>query len=395
MTDLYFDCTTGVAGDMFVAAMIAIGVDPAYVLDSLRRLPLDGVFIDVIDGQNGGISGKRLAVKSETRPRHRHLRDLVALVRDCGLPAEAESHAVHMFERICEAEGRIHGLPAERVHLHEVGAADSIVDIVGAAVTMHAANAARVVASPVHLGSGRVHTEHGELPVPAPATADLLSGFPVFQVETMRGEFCTPTGALIISEFAEMSSAMPIMRIDRVGYGLGTREVAGIPNVFRVFAGSYLNDVAHADVVAIECNVDNTTPEVMGYAMEKLYAAGALDVAFQHLQMKKNRPGILVRAIVLAADVAPIVGVLFSEIPTIGVRYYPVRRIEMAREAIELDTPVGPIRFKKSSMSAAIVNLSPEYDSCVEIARRREMSLRAVFAVAEEVAAAYRREQAR
>jgi hypothetical protein len=378
MRVLYLDCTAGIAGDMTIAALIDLGVDPELIRAELGKLPVEGYEIRIERDVRAGISGTRFIVDAgaEEAHAHRNLHDFERIVEGHGLDADVERRALSMFRRICEAEAKIHAKPLEQVHLHEVGGIDSIVDIVGCAVALHALAPDRIVASAVHVGSGRVDTRHGSIPIPAPATAELLRGAPLFQLD-LRGEFCTPTGALILAEYADAFGPQPPMRLDRIGYGLGTREVPKFPNAVRALLGESLES-GRTDVFAIEFNVDDTSAEILGYAMERLYEAGALEVTFQQLQMKKNRAGTLVRVLCRPDRKDAVLDTIFRETTTIGVRFHAMERIELPRESVTLETPLGPIRFKRTRWKER-TSLTPEYESCAEIAREKKIALREVY----------------
>jgi len=388
MNLLFLDCTAGIAGDMTIAALIDLGVAEERIREELARLPFREYEIAIWRDSRAGTSGVRFDVKMvpEEQRAHRKLSDLLSLVENRGLPAEVEKHAAQMFGRICEVEGKIHGMPADQVHLHEVGAVDSIVDIVGCAVAFHELGSIDVVASPVHVGRGRVPSRHGLIPVPAPATAELLRGIPSFQGE-IDGEFCTPTGALILTEYASRFGPQPVMTVERIGYGLGGREHKGFPNVLRAFGGVAQASTTSGRILSVECNVDDATAEVLAYAMERLTEAGAVDVAFQPLQMKKNRPGTLIRVLAPVEKKLQIVETLFRETTTIGVRFQEMDRIELQREIVEVSTELGPILFKRSSWNGTAVSMSPEYESCREVALRTKLPLKEVLAIAQRAAA--------
>ncbi|MCA1733026.1 MAG: nickel pincer cofactor biosynthesis protein LarC, partial [Acidobacteria bacterium] len=344
-----------------------------------------GYAIRVERGVRAGIPGTRFIVEvgAEEKQAHRNLRDFERIVGGHGLEPQVERRALSMFRRICEAEAKIHAKPVEQIHLHEVGGLDSIVDIVGAAVALHALAPDRVVASAVHVGSGRVDTRHGSIPIPAPATAELLRGAPIFQLD-LRGEFCTPTGALILSEYADAFGPQPPMRLDRIGYGLGTREVPKFPNAVRALLGESLESEP-AGVLSIEFNVDDASAEILGFAMERLYEEGALEVTFQQLQMKKNRAGTLVRVLCRPDRKDALLGTIFRETTTIGVRFHAMQRVELPRESVTLETDLGPIRFKRTTWQER-TTLTPEYESCAAIAREKKIALRAVYEVAAKAA---------
>jgi pyridinium-3,5-bisthiocarboxylic acid mononucleotide nickel chelatase len=286
-----------------------------------------------------------------------------------------------MFQRLAEAEASIHQMPVEQVHLHEVGAIDSIMDIVGIAFAMEWVRADRVICSPLNVGGGMVHSAHGLFPVPAPATVKLLGTTPIYSGAVQK-ELVTPTGALIATEYASAFGPIPPMSVERVGYGAGDRDDPSTPNVFRVLIGEAANQAVGERVTVVECEIDDMNPQIFGVAMERLYAAGALEVFYVPVQMKKNRPGTLLTVIVPPEKLAPITDVIFGETTTIGLRHYEAERECLAREIVSVETPLGPVRFKVSSRDGRIVTATPEFDDCARIAAANQLAVKDVQRIA-------------
>ena len=319
---------------------------------------------------------------------HRTLAEIHALIDGSALTANGKSRAKALFQRLGEAEAAVHGISVDRVHLHEVGALDSIIDIVGAVHALEAIGADRVIASPLNVGGGTLRAAHGLYPVPAPATARLLQGAPVYS-GTQAVELVTPTGALIITSYAESFGGIPPMRLDKVGYGAGSRDLPDTPNVLRVLVGE--TDAGSAvrasqppaqSVAVVEAEIDDMNPQIFGVLMDRLLADGALDVFYTPIQMKKNRPGTLLTVISTPDARERLTSVVFRESTTIGVRYREVSREVLEREVITVDTALGQIRFKVARRDGKVLNAAPEFDDCVRIARERDLPLKDVQAAA-------------
>lgn len=325
--------------------------------------------------------GRGAGAQDHRHHHHHSLSDIAGYIERSALSREGKERALHLFRRLAEAEAAIHQMPLERVHLHEVGALDSIIDIVGAVYGMEWLGAQDIVASPLNVGSGTVKCEHGVFPVPAPATALLLRGVPV-HAGSVAGELVTPTGALLITDYARRYGPLPPMRLDAVGYGAGDRDVKGHPNVLRILIGESASEHGTEPILVLECEIDDMNPQLFGPLMDRLFEAGALDVFYAPVQMKKNRPGTLVTVIAPPAEREAVTNVLFSDTTTIGVRYQEVRRERLEREVRTIDSPVGRIRFKIAIRDGRVLNASPEFEDCARIAAERQLAIKDVQAIA-------------
>jgi uncharacterized protein (TIGR00299 family) protein len=321
---------------------------------------------------------------------HRSLPEIFRLIEQSALSPSGRDRAKALFQRLAEAEAAIHAMPVERVHLHEVGALDSIIDIVGAVFALEWFAADRIVCSPLNVGSGMVRSAHGVFPVPAPATVRLLGDAPIYS-GSVRQELVTPTGALIVSSYADAFGAIPPMQVDQVGYGAGTRDNPVTPNVLRVLIGRSSDSASGDRVVVLECEIDDMNPQLFGVVMDRLYEAGALEVFYVPVQMKKNRPGTLLTIVVPPSRRAAMADIVFAETTTIGLRYREMERECLPREIVGVDTPLGPVRFKIAWRSGHIVNAAPEFDDCSKIAALRHLPVKAVQAAAVEAFTAAQR----
>jgi uncharacterized protein (TIGR00299 family) protein len=314
---------------------------------------------------------------------HRSLHEIEQRIARSALAPAARDRAVALFRRLAEAEAAVHDVPVDRVHLHEVGALDSIIDIVGGVFGLEWFGATRIVASPLNLGRGMVQCAHGTFPVPAPATARLVAGVPVYQ-EGPAVELTTPTGALLVTGFADDYGPMPAMRVSRTGYGAGTKDFKERPNVFRVFVGTADEAAARGHVTVLEFELDDMNPQLYGVLMDQLLAAGALDVFYAAVQMKKNRPGTLVTVLSPPDRRDALARIVFRETTTLGVRYHDMRRDCLAREHVVVDTPWGAVAVKVGRLGGDVTSATPEFDDCVRVARAAGVAVKDVQAAAQK-----------
>ena len=400
MKVLYFDCFSGASGDMIVGALIDAGVPLEEIRGALGSLSIDRNAVwterveragigatkfqvrgeDAGDGHHHHHHGRGGAVAADAHA-HRTLPQIYALIDGSRLSATGKDRAKALFARLGEVEGTIHGTPPEKVHLHEVGALDSIVDIVSTVHALELVGANRIVASPINVGSGTIRSSHGLYPVPAPATVRLLEGVPIYS-GTLRAEMVTPTGALLVTSYATEFGGIPPMRIANIGYGAGARSFDDTPNVLRVLIGEADAAAPSHTVVVIEAEIDDMNPQIFGVVMEKLLAAGALDVFYTPIQMKKNRPGTLLSAIAPPPVREALTATIFRETTTIGVRYREMTRECLDRETQTVTTPFGPVRFKVARRNGEILNAAPEFEDCVNLANQHGRPIKDIQAAA-------------
>jgi len=392
-TVLYFDCSAGIAGDMVLGALVDAGLPLDTLEAALGSLSLPGGRIWAGPVLRSGVGATKLRVREahderqarhhagEERHGHRTLAEITSLIEGSALSREGRARAARLFRRLAEAEAQVHRVSIDEVLLHEVGSLDSIIDIVGAVFAIEWFKPDVIVSSPLNVGGGTVKTTHGIFPVPAPATATLLAGVPIYS-SGVESELVTPTGALLITEFASRFGPIPAMRIDRVGYGAGDRDLPGAPNVLRVLVGRAGEAVGPLErVLVLECEIDDMNPQIFGVVMEQLYAAGALEVYYTPVQMKKNRPGTLLTIIGAPGQREALSAIVFRETTTIGLRYQEMDRECLERESQQLDTPVGPVHFKVARRQGKVVNAAPEFDDCARLAAERGLSVKEVQAI--------------
>ena len=437
---LYLDCFSGAAGDMIAGALIDAGVPFEELARVVGSLGLEGVRISHDRVDRSGIGAAKFRVETgaqedadahqharahgdahehhhahghghshshshehehadgrENHHHHRSLSQILRIVERSSLSSAGKALAGRLFRRLAEVEAAIHRMPVEEVHLHEVGAVDSIVDIVCAVRALEWLAPVRVVASPLNVGSGAVRCAHGEMPVPAPATAALLAGAPTYAAGPAV-ELTTPTGALIVAEYADAFGPMPPMRVERIGYGAGDRDLPGRPNVLRALVGESAAAEASAEpaagmpaaadaeglerVVVLECQIDDMNPQLYGVLMDRLTEAGALDVFYAPIQMKKNRPGTLITVIASPPRRSELAGILFAESTTIGVRVTETLRERLERESVTVDTRFGAVRVKVARRRGEVLNAAPEFDDCVRLAAEHGVAVKDVQAIA-------------
>ena len=408
---LYFDCFNGASGDMVLGALLDAGLPLEELRRALGSLALDGASVSATRVLRAGVSATKFLAEEHGHNTHTHehdhhshdhghahdhehthshapaavahhhahrsLAEINALIERSSLSPASQARAKELFHRLGEAEAAIHQIPIGKIHLHEVGALDSIIDIVGAVFALEWFHADRIISSPLNVGGGMVNSAHGYFPVPAPATVKLLGGAPVYS-SGVQSELVTPTGALLVTSYATAFGPVPAMTIDRVGYGAGDRDLPNTPNVLRVLVGES-SDQPHTErIVVLQSELDDMSPQLFGLVMERLYAAGALEVYFASVQMKKNRPGTLLTILARPEQREELSAIVFRETTTIGVRYHEVLRERLEREIVPVSTPLGTVRFKVARLGDTIVNASPEFEDCLRIASERGVPVKDV-----------------
>jgi uncharacterized protein (TIGR00299 family) protein len=416
LTILYFDCFSGAAGDMILGALIDAGLPLEDLRRALGTLAIDRDSIWTERVTRAGITATKFHARGEVPPidhahdheratasprstraaqshshgtgvhaphhtAHRSLPEIERLIDGSALEPQGKQRAKALFTRLAEAEAAIHGTPFDQVHLHEVGALDSIIDIVGTVYALDAMGIGRVTASPLNVGSGTISSAHGLYPVPAPATTRLLKDVPIYS-GPQNTELVTPTGALLVSDFAESYGGVPPMRIQRVGYGAGARDFPKSPNVLRVLIGEDERASSLHTVAVIETEIDDMNPQIFGLLIDKLMAAGALDVFYTPVQMKKNRPGTLLSILAPPEAREQLTSIVFRETTTIGVRFTEAQRECLDRETITVDTEFGPVTVKVARRNGEVLNASPEFEDCARIATERGRPVKDVQAAA-------------
>jgi hypothetical protein len=380
MRILYYDCFSGISGDMNLGAMIDLGIEQEYITGELNKLNLKGWELIAEKDQRHGIHGTKVTVR-QTRHEHehRHLADIEKIINNSQLDGKTKELSIRIFMKIALAEASVHKIPVEKVHFHEVGAIDSIIDIVGAAICFNALKVDGVHVSPVELGSGFVMCDHGKLPVPAPATSEIIQGIPV-KKGGVDFEATTPTGAAIIAALGTEFGQEAVIKIEKTAYGIGHKEHPLIPNLLRVFLGEKIaSPESGHTALQLECNIDDMNPEFFEFISEKLFSSGASDVFLSNIIMKKGRPGVVMNVICEADKAESMKSIIFTESTSLGIRTFPFRKDTLARKFEKIDSIYGEVTVKRSFYNEKEVSSKPEYDDCRRIAAASGVPLKEVY----------------
>lgn len=395
MKILFYEPFAGISGDMNLGAMIDLGVDQSYLVTELKKLGLDSEFnISISKSSKMGIGGTRvdiklnefqpydpanvIAIKNDHHHNHRNLPDIEEIINKSSLDDSVKDLSKRIFMHVAKAESKVHGLPLNEVHFHEVGATDSIVDIVGAAICFHKLNIDKVISTPIELGGGFVKAAHGKMPVPAPATAEIVRNIPV-KYGGVDHEATTPTGAAILAELVDEYVTLAELKVLKTAYGIGYRDVE-IPNVLRVnLAEVAERGYKQQDAILLECNIDDMSNEVIGSLMDRVLEAGAKDISFQNIQMKKNRPAILLSILTTEKNEDLLIDLLFRETSTFGIKSFRVKKSILRREVEEVNTSLGLVRIKRGLLGDEVIKSKPEFEDVLRISKEKQIPLMEVY----------------
>ena len=375
----YLDCFSGVSGDMLLGAFVASGLELSKLEREVQHLGLGGIQWRKEQVKRGPLMATRVVIEASPHQHSRTYRDIVDLIQASPLSPRVQQKALAIFRRLGEVEAALHGWTLEQVHFHEIGAVDSIADIVGSCAALELLGIEPLYCSPLNVGSGMVECDHGRLPVPAPATIELLKGIPVFS-SGVQAELVTPTGAAVVSTLAKGFGPLPSMKVEAVGYGAGSRDLGELPNVLRITIGEAVPAEAGLErLLMLEANLDDMNPQLCGFFTERALAAGALDVFFAPVQMKKNRPGLLLSVLCRLDQRESLMDLFFQETPTLGVRGHEVFRRALEREWVPVPTPYGEVRIKVARRDGQVLNFSPEFEDCRRLATENAVPLRKIL----------------
>lgn len=378
----YFDCFSGISGDMILGALVDMGLDIDYLRKEFKKLSISGYDVMAKKVEKNHIYGTKVDIIVKDKQTHRNLRDINKIIDDSTLDGKVKELSKKIFLRLAKAESKVHNVDINKIHFHEVGAIDSILDVVGASIGLKKLNIKKVYSSYLPLGTGFVKCSHGLIPIPAPATAQLIRGIPAYSTN-VNGELVTPTGAAIITTLTNNFGKMPLMSIDKVSYGAGKSNFEQ-PNLLRVFTGKLINESDYAGDVTnvIETNIDDMNPEYYEYITQKLFKCGALDVFFTNIWMKKNRPSVKLSVICPLEKTDRLIDIIFNETTTFGVRVYKTKRRKLSVQRKKVKTKYGEINIKIGKLNNKIKTISPEYEDCKRIAEKNDMPLKDVYDLA-------------
>jgi uncharacterized protein (TIGR00299 family) protein len=371
MRTLYFDCFAGASGNMILGALIAAGIDMESLKAELQKMEIPDFDLEVEIVDRSGIASTHVNVRVPTESKHRHLRDIEQIITNSEVSDSVKSRSTAIFRRLADAEAKVHGIAAEKVHFHEVGGMDAIVDVVGACIGFEMLGIEAFSCSKIHLGSGFVEMEHGKFPVPPPAVAELLRGVPVYSTE-IEGELITPTGAAIISTLCDSYGTLPEIKVEQTVYGAGTRAYEKFPNSLRILIGETTDEkqsTISEQLILLQTNIDDASPQILGFVMERAFELGANDCWFTPIQMKKNRPATMLSVLCSEEKKHQITELIYRETTSLGVREQPLLRDALTREVVQVNTEYGSIEVKLGILDGKIVNTMPEYDQVQQAAR--------------------------
>jgi pyridinium-3,5-bisthiocarboxylic acid mononucleotide nickel chelatase len=391
----YFDCRTGISGDMILGAIVDCGADFEEIKDRLAVLPIQGYELSKKQVNKKGLSATQVEVVVRDQVKERRLGEILSIVEDSQLPERIKGKALEIFRRIGTVEAKIHGVESDTIHLHELGGVDTIIDVIGALIGLEVLGLDKVTASPLPLGIGMIDTAHGSIPLPAPATLELLEGVPV-RGSDINKELVTPTGAAILTSVVHGFGNIPEMRLGKTGYGAGKMDLP-VPNVLRLITGEEINN-AYPDLffheehlVCLETNIDNMNPEIYSYLTERLFDVGALDVALVPIYMKKNRPGTMIKVLCKEEDADAMMRIVLYETTTLGIRKYSVDRFSLERQVIKLSTRYGEVQVKFTKRGENAWDYAPEYEDCRRIALEKHLPIKEIYLAAERAAEEFKK----